>query len=299
MFLLGLAIAPSIAIMIFIYSRDRYEKEPAWLLLKMFFFGCLTVFPAAFLESIIPFNLEESNNLIAIFLFAVLGVGLIEEGCKYFVLRNLTEKCKDFNQMYDAIVYSVFVSLGFATIENILYVLQFGTKTGIMRAITSVPGHAIFGITMGYYLGMATFTGNDTKKKTYMTLSIVMPVIFHGVYDFLLMSKHPFLVLLFIPFMVYLYMNGIKKTKTLCKMDNYNRRLEKQKINQEMNYYPYNSYVGNIDSYSSPFGPIDPYHSTNSKSEPYTNYQKVNYDYLRNPNPSASLNQNKSSIKNK
>lgn len=240
MLFLVLAIGPTAAIMVYIYSKDKYDREPKALLVKLFFFGVLTTLPAALVEGLVITDIkaiQESDNLVTIFLYSLLGISLVEEGFKYLALRLGIRKSKYFNQMYDSIVYSVFVSLGFATIENIFYMLVYGGGSAIMRAITAVPGHAIFGVTMGYYLGMATFCYNKEKKKTYMTMSILMPVLLHGVYDFLLLSQHVLLILAFYPFMGWLYYIGMKKANILCKMDNYNRRLENQKKFHEENDY--------------------------------------------------------------
>lgn len=278
MLFLVLVIGPSVAIMVYIYSKDKYDREPKVLLVKLFFFGVLTTLPAALVEGLAITDIkaiQESGNLVTIFLYSLLGVSLVEEGFKYLALRLGIRKSKYFNQMYDSIVYSVFVSLGFATIENILYILAYGGGSAIMRAITAVPGHAIFGVTMGYYLGMATFCYNKEKKKTYMTMSILMPVLLHGVYDFLLLSQHVLLILAFYPFMGWLYYIGMKKANILCKMDNYNRRLENQKKFHEENDYHHPN---------TPFGQYDPYHYNNPNGGPYTNYQRVNYNYLKNPN---------------
>lgn len=276
MFSLVLAIAPTIAIMVFIYNKDRYDKEPKLLLLKLFFFGILTIIPTVLFERMFIFDIENvmNSSLLSIFLHSLIGIALVEEGFKYVALRLGTRKCKYFNQMYDSIVYSVSVSLGFATVENIMYVLSYGGKAGIMRSLTAVPGHAIFGITMGYYLGMATFTFVKHKKKIYMTMSLLMPILLHGIYDFLLLSQHVLLLLAFYPFMVYLYIIGIKRANELCKIDNYNRRLENQKRFHEEN--------NNQQDFS--FGRVDPYHYHDFNTRPYTNYRKVDYNYLKNPN---------------
>lgn len=247
---------------------------------------------------------DELTNLASIFFFAFFCVALIEEGFKYLVFRHQAKKCPHFNQMYEAIVYSVFISLGFATAENILYVMSMGAKTGILRAVTAVPGYAIFGVTMGYYMGLATFTQDKKKQKKYRMLSIGMPIFLHGLYDFLVMSKYPLLVLLFFPFMVYLYVSGIKKTKTLTKMDFYQKRLEDQRFYQEMNDKRYCNYVpSHQDNHYVLNHPNNPYmsnhpnnhalnylnhyvsnHQAYSSSQAYSPRQsRDNYDLLNHP----------------
>ena len=101
-----------------------------------------------------------------------------------FVWKN-----KNFNYKYDAIVYAATSSLGFAALENLLYVISFGTQVAFVRAIFSIPGHGTFGIFMGYYLGKAKYHQNRENTIRYwinMFLAISVPTIVHGTYDFLL-----------------------------------------------------------------------------------------------------------------
>ena len=217
MYLLALAIAPSIAILVFIYTKDKYDKEPLKFLLLLFGLGCLTVIPACILELVIQGFAGFNESLPSVLVEAFLGVALIEEGVKYFVLRLAAGKrCRHFNQMYDGIVYAVYVSLGFATVENILYVFQGGLTTGIMRALTAVPCHAITAVAMGYYLGIGRFRVDSRDRKKYMALSFIVPVILHGIYDFLVLSGNTILILIFIPFVIFMYIFAFKKIKRLA-----------------------------------------------------------------------------------
>ena len=135
-------------------------------------------------------------------------------------LSLLIWKNVEFNEKFDGIVYATFVSLGFAAVENILYVIDNGVSTGIMRAITAVPAHAIFGICMGYFFGMAKFY--PKKRKTYLYLAFLLPFFLHGFYDFILMSGKNFLLILFIPFIIYMWIVGFTKIKTLNNASIYN-----------------------------------------------------------------------------
>ncbi|MBT3750707.1 MAG: PrsW family intramembrane metalloprotease, partial [Bacteroidetes bacterium] len=115
---------------------------------------------------------------------------------------------------FDGIVYAVFVSLGFALVENLLYVIQGGIEVGWLRAITAVPGHALFGVTMGYYLGLARFCSGG-ERTGFIVRALFWPIILHGFYDYCLMSGIPLLMLAFIPFIIYLWIQGFKKMKQL------------------------------------------------------------------------------------
>ena len=120
---------------------------------------------------------------------------------------------KNFNERFDGIVYAVFISLGFALVENIMYVIQGGASVGLIRALTAVPAHALFGVVMGYYIGIARFSG--VHRADYIIRALMWPIILHGFYDYCLMSGKPILMLLFIPFLGYLWISGFRKMKEI------------------------------------------------------------------------------------
>ena len=128
---------------------------------------------------------------------------------KIIVFFFLIWKNKNFNEKFDGIVYAVFISLGFAAVENIMYVVKHGVPTGIIRAFTAVPAHALFGVCMGYFLGEAKFSQN----RKGMLLSFIVPVALHGFYDFIIMSQNNWLLLLFKPFMIFMLFLGLKRMK--------------------------------------------------------------------------------------
>ncbi len=222
MSLLYLAIGPSVVIMFYIYMRDKYDKEPKKFLFFLFFLGCISVIPAVILElAASAFGIDGVGTLAGKFIYAFFVVALIEEGLKYIILRlSAWKKCKYFNQKYDSIVYAVFISLGFATVENVLYVLQSGFSAGVLRAVTAVPGHAIFAVAMGYFMGMARFLPKGKERTKYSWLSILVPISLHGIYDFILFSEVTIIMILFIPFVIVLYVFAFKRIKRLADVDN-------------------------------------------------------------------------------
>jgi len=184
--LLALSIAPGIAICIFIYLKDRYNREPLLLLLISFVLGMLSTIPALFLQVLNNTTLESlaGKPYAEVAIFAYLVVALSEEGSKYLMVRFFAYRRKEFDEPFDGILYSVMVGMGFATLENIGYVYEHGLGTGIMRMFLSVPAHATFAILMGYYMGLAKF--DNANRKKYLLLAILLPVIFHGTYDYFL-----------------------------------------------------------------------------------------------------------------
>lgn len=188
MFLLLLAIAPAVAIMQYVYHKDKHEKEPTKMLIYAFCLGVFSIFPAI-AGSIFGgtyFNISENPFITAVYAFGV--VALSEELAKFLFLRFVMYHKPDFNEPYDGIIYSVMVGMGFATFENIMYVFQYGAGTGILRMFTAVPAHAVFGIAMGYYVGLDKFSKDD---KHWLALrGLLVAVILHGAYDFFLFQQN-------------------------------------------------------------------------------------------------------------
>ena len=158
MFLIGLALLPAVALVVWIYRQDKVEKEPKGLLWKIFLFGVLSVIPAMILEIILEeifLVFVEENTLCYVILDNFIGVALIEELCKMKAAKWAAWKHPAFNYKFDAIVYCVTSALGFAAIENVIYCLDGDLGTAVTRALLSVPSHAIDGMIMGYFFGVA------------------------------------------------------------------------------------------------------------------------------------------------
>jgi len=201
--LLYLALLPSLLIIIFVWRLDKVEKEPESVLLKAFVFGVLSVIPVIILEELvyIPINrLFPEGSAGFIILENFLGVALIEEWGKRGAAKLAVWKNPAFNYRFDAILYCVLSALGFATLENILYVFENGVGTAILRALLSVPSHAIDGIMMGYFFGlakMAELDGDKAGKRKYYLLSLIVPTIAHGLYDAALSTESDWILIAF------------------------------------------------------------------------------------------------------
>lgn len=186
MILLISSITPVIIFLYLIYIKDQI-KEPNTLLAKCFLGGFLSILltfaialPVSYLGGVFQSPLVKS------FYDAFFCAAIPEELSKFVILYWVVWKSKDFDHHYDGIVYAVFVSLGFALVENIMYVFQHGFTTAILRAVLAVPGHGFFGVIMGYYLALSKFNVGDAKRNLILK-SILIPILFHGLYDFLLM----------------------------------------------------------------------------------------------------------------
>ncbi len=184
--LILVAIAPVIVVILYIYFKDKYEKEPIRFLAYNFLLGAVvsiiitTIFYYIF-DIVLP--LPNYESIFQQFTKAFFVVGFTEEFSKYIIVYYVAQRHKAFNEPFDGIVYSVMVSMGFAATENIFYVLEGGYQTAILRAFTAVPAHATFGILMGYFMGKAKFSSN---KLMLNIRGLLLAIIFHGAYDFFL-----------------------------------------------------------------------------------------------------------------
>src|SRR6187549_1762521 len=156
MFLLALALAPGAAITLYIYLKDKHEREPLGLLMVSFLYGiCSTAVTLIISYPVNVFFLTREDDVVEQFANAFFKVAFVEEFSKFVFIRFILFNNKNFNEPFDGIVYAVMVSMGFATLENILYIFQSGFTTGVIRMFTAVPAHATFGALMGYFLGKA------------------------------------------------------------------------------------------------------------------------------------------------
>jgi RsiW-degrading membrane proteinase PrsW (M82 family) len=181
--LLALALAPGIAIGIYIYLKDKHEREPLSLLLISFMYGVLSTAVTLFISWPLDFIVTVNEaNVVHQFGNAFFKVALVEEFSKFIFIRFILYNNKNFNEPFDGIVYACMVGMGFATLENIIYVFQYGAPTGIIRMFTAVPAHATFAVLMGYFLGKAKFT--HRKEIYYSFVALLVATAFHGAYDY-------------------------------------------------------------------------------------------------------------------
>lgn len=182
--LLALALSPSAAIGLYIYFKDKYEREPIGLVVTSFFLGVastvITLILSWPISRIIPI---DEKNISGQAIHAFLLVALIEEFSKFIFVRWVLYPNKNFNEPFDGIVYAVSVGLGFASLENILYVMGSanGIATGVLRMFTAVPAHATFAVLMGYFMGLAKC---EKGKAHYVWYGLGAATLFHGAYDY-------------------------------------------------------------------------------------------------------------------
>ena len=236
--LLFLSVLPAALLIIFIYRQDKYQKEPFKSLCKAFFGGMLAVVFTIVTVRIIDYTIGLIPYLNqTVFYDSFITAGIPEELCKFLIFMIFIWNDKNFDEYFDGIVYASFISLGFATVENIMYVMPGGIGTGIVRALISVPGHFLFGVILGYFLSMAKF--NSDKKGRYIIIGLLIAMAAHGLFDWLLMfsdriggALSSFIYTFFIAGDVMLWRLGLR----LIKKHQNNSLMQAQEVTTENEY---------------------------------------------------------------
>lgn len=190
-FLMIMAVAPGIAIALFIYLIDSKNPAPKSTVIKAVIFGILSFFIAIGIGLLLhKYTDIKQDNFVHQMIKALIFVGLVEEASKFLFLRGFLFYDKSFKRPFDGIVYSVIIGMGFASAENILYVFNGDGGTAIVRMFTAVPAHAVFAVIMGFFIGEAkVFSINE---NLYSIMALFFATLAHGYYDY-------FLFLTFVP----------------------------------------------------------------------------------------------------
>ena len=253
--LLATALFPAVTLCIYIFKKDHVEKEPIGLLALLLISGVVICLPVVFTEEFLlnaihslfskSASVEGGNYYLPTKAYHayemtrnVIGIALVEEGFKFLAMYVLTRKNKNFNYLFDGIVYAVFVSLGFAGFENILYSFEHGMGTALLRMVTAVPAHTFFAILMGYYYsqwhiyklaakkekqlideGVIASDTDTILPRKYVVLALVVPTLVHGFYDYCCSISKVWATLLFVGLMIFLYIYCFRKVKMMSDYD--------------------------------------------------------------------------------
>lgn len=254
------AVLPAIVLCVYVFKKDRAEKEPIGLLLALFFLGAVICYPCSQIESALyvlldkifmPFTVEyEGQAYLQGYTYNIycacknfLCVALIEEGMKFLVLYFVTRDNKNFNSLFDGLIYAVFVSLGFAAFENIFYVLSYGWANAAVRALTAVPGHMFFAVMMGYFYSFWHMYEKARRQeaklasarvinksfiefpvKQYLFFALAVPVLAHGLYDYCLDIRTVPSMIFYAALLVVLYTVCFKRIKKMSISDQGDRQ---------------------------------------------------------------------------
>ena len=205
--MLALALIPGILLIFAVWKLDTVEKESPVLLLKLFVAGVLVMLVDILLRSLGLKMLEGfydgTSIMFFTFLDAFIFTALIEEGGRFIALKLLTWKDKEFNYTFDAIVYVVSLSVGFLIAENVVLMIKYGSAVDPARLIIPLLVQIVISIFMGYFYGLAKVAegkGDLKAKKTHMMEAIIIPIVFHGIFE---MCEKSGSVVFFIIFVIY------------------------------------------------------------------------------------------------
>lgn len=176
------AVVPSILLAWYFKARDL-NPEPGRVLWATFGLGVLTIPFVVAVAAPIDWLIEHfiSNPLLAGTAEAFATAAMPEEAAKLLVVWLYASRHRDFDEPMDGIVYGAIASLGFATLENVLYVMQGGVGLAIARALTAVPAHAFWGAIMGYFVGQMRF--GKRRGAGWLVAAWFWPMLLHGLYD--------------------------------------------------------------------------------------------------------------------
>ena len=225
--LIAAAVIPAVFLLVRVERADRLEKESPKLLISLVLFGIIATLIASLGERIgmaVLYSLFEEESVLFNFLLYFVVVALSEEGAKYVLLKRRTWKNPEFDCQFDGVVYSVFVSLGFALWENIGYVAYYGLSTALVRAVTAVPGHACFGVFMGTWYGLAKRregAGDLAGAAKCRRAALLVPMLLHGFYDFCATYDDSVMGLIFLVFVVAMFITASRLVRRMSANDAY------------------------------------------------------------------------------
>ncbi|MBR3640453.1 MAG: PrsW family intramembrane metalloprotease [Oscillibacter sp.] len=206
------AVLPAVILMRDVYRRDSVEQEPVGLVGKLVLCGVGAAIIAGVAEPPVMAALRmfvDPESKLYTVLTAFFAVALVEEGAKFLVLKQTTWNDPHFNYRFDGIVYAVAVSLGFAAIENVIYVFQYGLSVAFTRALLAVPGHMAFGVFMGMFYGRAKLCadyGDEARCRRNLWAGYLLAMLHHGFYDACALLDTNVSLAVFIAFVILMFL---------------------------------------------------------------------------------------------
>ena len=221
--LMALAIIPGLLLIIYVYRKDKVEKEPLGLILRIIIYGIISCIAAGYLEQLesnfLPKYQEGTVEYAVMTSFCM--AAFVEEIVKFLAMRLGSWRYQGFNYRFDGIVYGVSAAVGFAVYENIMYVAMYGFQTAVVRAFTAIPLHAFCGVFMGVmysYSKKASILGQGGKSVLFTIFALLMPMLIHGTYDtFAFLGERGTIPLLV--FVVILYIAAISTINRMSRED--------------------------------------------------------------------------------
>jgi len=218
------AVVPTLLLVWYYYRQDKRKPEPKGLITGIFLLGIVVTFPVIVVEVLLG-NFERVLSQIPVvyhFFRAFVVAALCEEWFKLLIVKHVAYRTVHFDEIMDGIVYTVTASLGFACLENILYVLDGGIQLALLRAFTAVPMHALASGMMGYYVGRAKFAADPDRERSLFRKGLWSAIVIHGLYDFILFASPGFIPLLsfsIFPLLIIVFFMLRKKVKLAIAED--------------------------------------------------------------------------------
>ena len=213
------AILPALFLLYYIYRHDTIEPEPAGLLFSLVLLGAVAAILSSILEgfgeSILNFFVYRNDPRYTP-LLAFLVVAVVEEGTKFLLLKRRTWEHPAFNYRFDGVVYSAFLSLGFAAFENVYYIFGYGLSVAVPRALLAIPGHLSFSVFMGAHYGRARLRANrrhPVGAAVSLWTGYLVAVLLHGFYDACAMSGTATSTALFLAFVLVMFVAAWRTIK--------------------------------------------------------------------------------------
>jgi RsiW-degrading membrane proteinase PrsW (M82 family) len=200
------AIAPCAFWLWIIYKGDKYKPEPKSLIIRTFFFGMGIAVPVAFIETLLyPGSIQSTLSVSSAAYAAFVVAGITEESAKFLVVRSSVYNSPHFEEPTDGLVYSSAAALGFASLENIIYMITYGWQIILVRGLFSNLAHVLFSSLWGYPLALTKL--GMMKHKSFTWVGLVTAMVAHGAFDFLFFtgSVYTYLVIPFFIGMVVLF----------------------------------------------------------------------------------------------
>jgi protease PrsW len=214
--ILLLAFAPCVFWLWVIYRADRCKPEPKRVIIRVFLLGMVVSIPIAFIEVLLyPNAVEGPMSLSSAAYLAFVVAGFTEEVGKFLVVRWSVYKSAYFEEPFDGLEYSATAALGFASLENVAYLISFGWEVILVRGLVSNLAHVLFSVLWGYPLALAKL---GTIKKSYVWLGLLAAILAHGLFDFLFFTQsvYTFLVIPFFIGMVILFVLMVRHANRIC-----------------------------------------------------------------------------------
>jgi len=187
LFALLIALAPAVAMLWYIRHLDKYEPEPWTHIAAAFVAGMLVTVPVYFVEVVLD-RVSPFSGFMSTVYMSFIVAALVEETGKGIAAWAVCWRRSEFDEVLDGIVYFGVAHMGFAVVENLIYVflggdIYNGLLTAMVRTTTAVPMHVIVGMIMGYHAGVVRFSRTRREKVLHVLEGWLLPILLHGFYN--------------------------------------------------------------------------------------------------------------------